>query len=75
MPVGGAVHVINFKHRDLKIVKTKGCLSRKTAHALAFKLILSATRKWRKLDGSNQLAKIIEGAPFKDGIKQIKYAA
>ena len=55
--------------------KTKGCLSRKTALAMAFKLILSARRKWRKLDGSNQLAEIIEGAPFKDGIKQIKHAA
>ena len=30
--------------------------SRKTALAMAFKLILSARRKWRKLDGSNQLA-------------------
>jgi transposase-like protein len=59
----------------LRTVKTKGCLSRKTALAMVFKLILSARRKWRKLDGSNQLAEIIEGAPFKDGIKQIKYAA
>ena len=56
----------------LRTVKTKGCLSRKTALAMVFKLILSARRKWRKLDGSNQLAEIIEGAPFKDGIKQIK---
>ena len=40
----------------LRTVKTKGCLSRKTALAMAFKLILSARRKWRKLDGSNQLA-------------------
>ena len=39
------------------------------------KLILSARAKWRKLDGSNQLAEIIEGVPFKDGIKQIKHAA
>ena len=42
---------------------------------MTFKLILSAKRKWRKLDGSNQLAELIEGAPFKDGIKQIKHAA
>ena len=59
----------------LRTVKTKGCLSRKTALAMAFKLILSAKRKWRKLDGSNQLAELIEGVPFKDGIKQIKHAA
>jgi transposase-like protein len=59
----------------LRTVKTKGCLSRKTALAMAFKLILSARRKWRKLDGSNQLAEVIEGVPFKDGIKITKYAA
>ena len=58
-----------------RTVKTKNCLSRKTALAMAFKLILSAKRKWRKLDGSNQLAELIEGVPFKDGIKQIKHAA
>ena len=59
----------------LRTVKTKGCLSRKTALAMAFKLILSAKRKWRKLDGSNQLAELIEGVPFKDGIKLTKNAA
>jgi len=58
-----------------RTVKTKGCLSRKTALAMTFKLILSAKRKWRKLDGSSQLAELIEGVPFKDGIKQIKHAA
>lgn len=56
----------------LGTVKTKGCLGRKTALAMAFKLILSARRKWRKLDGSNQIAEVIKGVPFKDGIKQIK---
>ena len=59
----------------LRTVKTKGCLSRKTALAMTFKLILSAKRKWRKLNGSDQLADIIEGVPFKDWIKQIERAA
>ena len=58
----------------LRTVKTKGCLSRKTVLAMAFKLILSARRKWRKLDGSNQLAELVEGVPFKDGIKITKHA-
>ena len=58
-----------------RTVKTKNCLSRKTALAMVFKLILSAKAKWRKLDGSSQLAEVIEGVPFKDGIKQIKNAA
>lgn len=59
----------------LRTVKTKGCLSRNTALAMVFKLILSAKRKWRKLDGSNQLAQVIEGVMFRDGIKQTKCAA
>ncbi len=42
---------------------------------MTFKLILSAREKWRKLDGSSHLAELIEGVPFKDGVKQIKYAA
>jgi putative transposase len=59
----------------LRTVKTKGCLSRKTALAMAFKLILCAKRKWRKLDGSNQLAEVIDGVPFKDGFKLNEHAA
>ncbi len=59
----------------LRTVKTKGCLSRKTALAMVFKLILSAKHKWRKLDGSNQLAEVIQGVPFKDGKKQTQCAA
>jgi transposase-like protein len=58
-----------------RTVKTKNCLSRKTALAMVFKLILSAKAKWRKLDGSSHLAEVIQGVPFKDGIKQIKHAA
>jgi len=59
----------------LRTAKTKGCLSHKTALAMIFKLILSARRKWRKLDGSNQLTEFIEGALFKGGIKQTKHTA
>ena len=59
----------------LRTVKSKGCLSRKTALAMTFKLILSAKRKWRKLNGSDQIADIIDRVPFKDGIKQSERAA
>ncbi len=59
----------------LRTAETKRGLSRKTALATAFKLILSARRKWRKLDRSNQLAEIVEGVSFKNGIKLTKYAA
>lgn len=59
----------------LRTVKTKGCLSRKTALAMTFKLILSAKRKWRKLDGSTLLAEVIDGVQFPDGIKLNQNAA
>ncbi len=59
----------------LRTAKTKGCLSRNTALAMVFKLLLSARRKWRRLDGSNHLAEVIQGVTFKDGIKQIQHAA
>ena len=55
--------------------KTKGCLSRKTGLAMAFKLMMSAQTKWRKLDGANRMPEIIEGIEFKDGIKQLQNAA
>ena len=55
--------------------KTKGCLSRKTGLAMAFKLMMSAQSKWRKLDGSNRMPEIIQGIAFVDGIKQLKPAA
>jgi putative transposase len=55
--------------------KTKGCLSRKTGLAMAFRLLMSAQNKWRKLDGQNRLPEIIQGIAFKDGIKQLPKAA
>ncbi len=55
--------------------KTKGCLGRKTALAMTFRLMMSAKKKWRKLDGAFRLPEIIEGVEFKDGIKQKKHAA
>ncbi len=55
--------------------KTKGCLSRRTGLAMAFKLMMSAQAKWRKLDGANRMPEIIEGVEFTDGIKQIQNAA
>jgi transposase-like protein len=59
----------------LRTTKTKGCLSRQTALTMVFKLLLSARKKWRRLDGSNHLAEVIQGVPFIDGIRQNKIAA
>ncbi len=60
------------RHRT---TKTKGCLSHKTALTMVFKLCQSASKKWRRLDGSHQLAEIIKGVKFKDGEKLIERAA
>ncbi len=55
--------------------KTKGGLSRKTGMAMAFKLMMSAQVKRRKLNGSNRMPEIIHGMAFIDGIKQIQTAS
>jgi transposase-like protein len=51
----------------LRTDKTKGCLSRRTALAMVFKLTKAAERHWRRLDGSERLAQVIEGVRFRDG--------
>ena len=55
--------------------RTKGCLSRRTGLAMAFKLMMSAQNKWRKLDGQNRLPEIIQGVEFRDGLRQLQVAA
>jgi putative transposase len=51
----------------LRTDKTKGCLSRQTALAMVYKLAKSAERRWRRLDGSQRLAQVIQGVRFRDG--------
>ena len=55
--------------------RTKGCLSRKTGLAMAFKLMMSAQRKWRSLDGRNRLPELIQGVAFSDGIAELQHTA
>lgn len=54
--------------------KTKGCLRRKAGLAMAFKLMMSAQKKWLKLNGANRMPEIINRVEFKDGIIQIEKA-
>jgi putative transposase len=56
------------RHRT---IRAKGCLSNKTALALVFKLVDGAQKTWRKLDGHNQLPKIIQGVKFTDGLEVV----
>ena len=59
----------------LRTIKTKGCLSRMTALTMVFKLCQSASKKWRRLNGSHHIAAIIQGVKFKDGEKLTERAA
>ena len=54
------------RHRT---IRSKGCLSNKTALAMVFKLVDAAQKTWRRLDGHNQLPKLIQGVRFTDGIE------
>ncbi len=42
---------------------------------MAFKLMMSAQKKWRKLDGRNRLPEVISGVEFRDGIRHLQSAA
>ena len=53
----------------LRTYKTKGAGSRMACLAMAFKLVESAQKHWRKLNGSTLLPEIIAGVIFKDGTK------
>jgi len=57
-----------IRHRT---VRTKGCLSNKTALAMIFKLAQAAEKTWRRLDGQNQLPKVILNVTFNDGIEVV----
>jgi transposase-like protein len=60
------------RHRT---VRSKGCLSNKTALAMIFKLAEAAEKSWRRLDGHNQLPKVILGVKFTDGIEVVRSQA
>jgi len=55
--------------------KTKGNGSRMACLTMVFKLMESASKRWRALNGSTLLKDVIAGVEFADGIKQPKVAA
>jgi transposase-like protein len=54
------------RHRT---VRTKGALSQDTAKLMVFRLVMAAAKTWRRLQGENQLPKIIRGVIFRDGVE------
>jgi len=55
------------RHRN---VRTKGAPSQKTAKLMVFTLVRADLKKWRKLNGTYQLPRVIEGVKFTDVIAQ-----
>ena len=53
----------------LRTDKTRGCVSKDTILALVFKLVQSAEKRWLRIRGFKYLADVIEGVPFKDGLR------
>ncbi len=48
------------------------CLSCKTALASVLQLMLSAQKKWRRLNGPKGLAQVIDGVQFRNGIQEVR---
>jgi transposase-like protein len=53
------------RHRT---ARTKGALSQKTVKLMVFTLVRAASKTWRRLNGANQLPRVIEGVKFTDGV-------
>lgn len=60
------------RHRT---VRTKASLSSTTARLMVFKLVIAASKNWRRLKRTNQLPKVIAGVRFNDGIEVIHVPA
>ena len=53
------------RHRT---VRTKGALSHKTARLMVFKLVMAASKTWRRLKGENRLPMVVAGVKFTNGV-------
>ena len=36
---------------------------------MVFKLVMTAAKTWRRLQGQNQLPKVVQGVTFRDGVE------
>lgn len=53
------------RHRT---VRAKGALSQTTARLMVFKLVMAASKTWRRLKGENRLPMLLAGVTFTDGV-------
>ena len=54
----------------LRTEKTKGSGTRVACLTMVFKLMQSASRRWRGLNGTVLLADVVQGVVFVDGVKE-----
>jgi len=69
-PIESTFATVRLRHR-----RTKGNGTRSACLSMVFKLMQSAQRRWRLLNGSNLLPDVIQGTQFIDGVKPQEEAA
>jgi putative transposase len=69
-PIESTFATVRLRHR-----RTKGNGSRSACLTMVFKLMQSASKKWRLLNGSQLLPDVIAGVPFIDGLRPQTAAA
>lgn len=69
-PIESTFATVRLRHK-----RTKGNGSRTACLTMVFKLVQSAAKRWRLLNGSELLPDVISGVPFQDGLRINQAAA
>ena len=69
-PIESTFATVRLRHR-----RTKGNGSRTACLTMVFKLVQSAAKRWRQLNGSELIPDVISGVPFQDGLRINQAAA
>ena len=64
-PIESTFATIRLRHQ-----RTKGSGTRRTSLAMMFKLAQAAQKRWRRLNGQEQLDSLLQGRVFVDGVLQ-----
>ncbi len=64
-PIESVFSTVRLRHR-----KTKGSGSRVACLTMVYKLMESASKKWRALNGSTLLPEVVKGTVFVDGVRK-----
>jgi putative transposase len=59
----------SFATVKLRTRVTKGAGSKAAALAMAYMLLITAQERWRRFNGHELVAEVLDGATFKDGVK------